>query len=147
MNSATPRDPIEHLRHLEQLAGGMDSGEDNRMSHLAVLYAIKGMTDALERIADRQDRHDDKLGEVVATLHNIDKRVAAVESDSLTSRVDKLEIKLESEMDKRVNALEVANYRRQGSMYTIGAIVSSNVFAWIIAAVGIAAAIVIHYKP
>lgn len=154
-----PREAINNLHALEKEGQVSGPEGDQRMAHLALMQAINGVIVSLERVADRQDRHDEKLGEAVEAVHAIDKRLAVVESNSvsvrlekietlLTTRIEKTESRiddLEEEHHKRINELESDKDKRAGERSTLEKLFASPTLAWAIAALlGVAYAISQH---
>lgn len=156
--SSTPRDAIANLHALEVEGQFTGPPGDARMAHLALMQAIQGVIVSLERVADRQDRHDEKLGEAVETVHAIDKRLAVVESNSVSARLEKTEALLNNYIEKieiastvhfekvelrvdnledihhtRINALEADKDQRAGSRGTMEKVFASPTIAWIFA--------------
>src|SRR5690348_7804217 len=95
------------FQYLDQ-AEFMVPADEARMEHLAVIHALRSAADGMKRLGEQQDRHGAKLDELVTGMHSVDKRLAIIEANSLSTTV--------AEIDERVTALEATDHRRQGAI-------------------------------
>lgn len=82
------------------------SGSD--VEHLALIHAMRATSDAVKRIGAQQDRISNKIDVVHDCVHDIDKRLAVIEGNSLSTAV--------KEIGERVSKLEGQDLRRQGAI-------------------------------
>lgn len=78
------------------------------VSNLSLIHALRATSDQMKRVADQQDRMSGKMDSVSNVVHDIDKRLAVIEGNSLSSAV--------KDHDERLAALEAAEQRRQGAV-------------------------------
>lgn len=76
--------------------------------HLVLIHALRVNADAMKRIADQQDRISGKVDSVSDVIHDIDKRLAVIEGNSLSTIV--------KHHDERITELEDAEQRRRGAI-------------------------------
>lgn len=148
------RDAIKGLREAETEGLKQGPSGDERMAHMALLQSMQGIATTLERVVDRQDRHDEKLDSVGDAVHAVDKRLAVVESTSVAARLDKLEAvfqtrvrevevdieELKREHHQRLDTLEADRDRKAGERSTVEKIFTSPPLAWALTAVSAAVA-------
>ena len=101
-----PHAELTHVRNsLDEAQGG------DQATQMAIVSAIRGVADVLERVVSRQDKQDGKLEEISQTNHSIDKRLSLIENNKLDSEV--------YELKKRVGELEVARSKQVGGVELI----------------------------
>jgi hypothetical protein len=86
----------------------MVPAREGDVQHLALIHALRANADAVKRVGVQQDRISDKIGTVHDLVHDIDKRLAVIEGNSLSATV--------SELDERVQHLEQQEQRRIGAV-------------------------------
>lgn len=83
------------------------------VSNLLVLHALRTTSDALKRIGDQQDRHSNKIGDVLKGVHQLDTRMAVMEANTLAAQVAELKEdvdKLKEKEQQRVGAIGFADW-------------------------------------
>lgn len=86
----------------------MVPAEQSDVTMLALIQALRSATDEMKRLGHQQDRQASSIDEVSNVVHSIDKRLAIIEANSLTHRVEKVETD--------VSKLKEAEQRRQGAI-------------------------------
>lgn len=81
---------------------------ESDVSNLSLIHALRATSDQMKRVADQQDRMSGKMDSVSNVVHDIDKRLAVIEGNSLQTTV--------KEHDERLAALEAAEQRRVGAI-------------------------------
>lgn len=82
--------------------------QDTDISNLSLIHALRANSDQMKRVADQQDRMSSKMDAVGNVVHDIDKRLAIIEGNSLASAV--------KDHDERLAALEASEQRRAGAV-------------------------------
>lgn len=78
------------------------------VENLALIHALRANADAMKRLGAQQDRMSGKIDTMHNVVHDIDKRLAVIEGNSLASKVE--------EIEKEVDKLKEAEQRRQGAI-------------------------------
>lgn len=78
------------------------------VSNLAVIHALRTAADGMKRLGEQQDRMSGKIDDIGKGVHDIDKRLAIIEGNSLNTVV--------KEHDARLGRLEEAEQRREGAV-------------------------------
>lgn len=81
---------------------------ENDVQLLALIHALRSATDEMKRLGHQQDRQASSIEDVSNVVHSIDKRLAVIEANSLTRRVEVVEVD--------VQKLKEAEQRRQGAI-------------------------------
>lgn len=81
---------------------------DDQLGRLSLIEAIRANTDAVKRIGDQKDRHETKLEDISKTLAEMNTRLAVIEQNSLSHKVD--------EHETRIRVLENSAEQRKGAM-------------------------------
>jgi polyhydroxyalkanoate synthesis regulator phasin len=105
---SNPRRAAEFLQaHLDD-GDFMVPANEGDINTLAVIHALRATADGMKRIAEQQDESHRQMTAALAGIHEIDKRLAIIEANSLTHRVEAL--------DTRVQVLEDERQRRLGAV-------------------------------
>ena len=86
----------------------MVPASENDVQLLALIHALRSATDEMKRLGNQQDRQASSIEDVSNVVHSIDKRLAIIEANSLTRRVEVVETD--------VQKLREAEQRRQGAI-------------------------------
>lgn len=86
----------------------MVPASESEATHLVLIHALRSNADAMKRVADQQDRISGKVDSVSEVIHDMDKRLAVIEANSLSTKV--------ANIDERLTDLEEAEQRRMGAI-------------------------------
>ena len=84
------------------------SKRESDVESMAFIHALRANADGMKRLGDQLDRQSGKLDRVGDLVHDIDKRLAVIEENSLSSKV--------SDIEERVHKLEDSEQRRLGAV-------------------------------
>lgn len=111
-----PRKALDEMRKsLDELGTYPGPVPNDKIAYIAQIHALRAMSDVLERIANRQDKADGHLTEMVGALHSMDKRLDRIENNSLERDVTSNRIRID-DLDNRVTQLEMKEERRTGAL-------------------------------
>lgn len=99
---------VDYLQSALEGSDFMIPANEADVNNLAIIHALRATADGMKRIAEQQDEAHKQMNAALAGIHDIDKRLAIIEANSLTHRVEVL--------DARVQVLEDERQRRLGAV-------------------------------
>lgn len=97
----------------------MASQPERTMGHSDTLFAINEISKSVERIADRQEKQNEKIDTVLTAVNSIDKKVAILESKEIIPQLEGAQ--------KRLSNVEQDLSTWKTRVYTVIALVG---FVW-----------------
>ncbi len=100
---------------------------DHQMESLALLHAIRALTQSIDRQATRQDGQEAKLDAIRDDIGEIKTRLSVIEHDSLGAQVAALR--------EEVDTLKMAEAERKGAGGIVKMLLKSPTLGWLVGAI------------
>lgn len=104
--------PGEVIKNLKATMATAMDGQD--VTQLALMQAMSGMADAMARMMSQHDQAARDIREIGTTMHSVDKRLAVIESSSVSAEVEVLKREMRDSIAARLNKLELTDSEQQG---------------------------------
>lgn len=103
--------PREAAESVNQQLGGADfmvPASSGSVEHMALIHALRTVSDGMKRLGEQQDRQSKKIDQVLDVSHSLDKRLTVIESNSVAKVVE--------DHEERIHKLENSEERRAGAV-------------------------------